>query len=95
MHRVPQQTDLKNYTSVFENEDFARATLDKWYQMGVYEVVQHHPHIINPLGVAVHEGKQRMVVDASESGLNECLVAPRFKLPSHGSIINQMWYGVL
>lgn len=93
MHQTPPSCDLKNYNSVFENEEFARVTLDKWKQMGVYEVVQQKPHIVNPLGVVVHEGKQRMVLDATASGLNACLLAPRFKLPSHSHIINQMCHG--
>lgn len=93
MHTFPAKKHMDNYPSILEHEEFARETLQKWLQMGVYKVVQERPHIINPLGVVVKDGKQRMVVDASASGLNDVLYSPKFKLPNHNQIMNKLHNG--
>lgn len=93
MHTIPQQCEIKNYSSVYEHEIFARETLEKWKKLGVYTETETKPHIISPLGVTLRDGKQRLVLDATVSGLNESLLVPKFKLPTHNSIINTMKYG--
>ena len=92
MHSIPTAVHIENYFSVFKHEAFAQETLNKWKHMGTYEEVDHKPHLINPLGVVEREGRLRLVVDATASGLNDILYPPKFQLPTHTSIIRKLNY---
>lgn len=91
LESIPPQCEIDNYSSINENIDFVKETLEKWEHLGVYQEVHDKPHVISPLGVAEKDGKKRLVVDATASGLNDHLVNPSFHLPTHSDIIRGLY----
>lgn len=93
MKEIPQANEIHNYSSIYEHESFARETVQKWQDLGFFIEVTQRPHIVNPLGVVVRHGKHRLVLDATATGLNDCLIKPKFHLPTHREIIATMSHG--
>lgn len=90
IHTEPTRTRRRNHESALasENLEFVRLTLDKWENMQVFRRTHDVPHIINSLSVISKEGKQRLVLDARSSGLNDCLLSPKFPLADIESIVS-------
>lgn len=62
--------------------------MERWEKMKVFRVVDFKPWIVNPLELVEKGGKLRLVLDATTvSGLNEYILALKFKLLSHSQII--------
>lgn len=88
----PPNRAIPNYASATSpaNHEFMRTTLNKWETMGIIRYVEHQPHIVNPLSVVVNENKQRLVLDARSSGLNDNIISPKFILPDIGEIVQTL-----
>lgn len=92
-HKTPPKTMTKNHISVYEHPEETKKILDKWKDMGVYRETEEEPWVVSPLGLTEKNGKLRLVLDAKESKLNEYILAPKFKLPSHSKVIKNLAYG--
>lgn len=92
MYKLPSKTQTKNHVSVTEsaNLDFVKEALGKWEAAKIFRYVEVKPLVLNPLKVVVKEDKKRLVLDARTSGLNDCLLAPKFELPSLEVIVNMI-----
>lgn len=92
LRAIPLRRTMRNHASAreAENIEFIKATLQKWEDMRVIKYVTDEPHIINPLNVVTSGIKKRLVLDAKASGLNDHIIAPKFKLPDMESIIDAL-----
>lgn len=95
MKTTPPSSKRNNHESASadENRTFTSQTLDKWEAMEVFRRVRKRPHTINPLAVISKDGKKRLVLDATSSGLNDCLMSPKFPLPDMESIVRTLYDG--
>lgn len=93
LRAIPPRRGIRNHTSARqeENREFVEATLQKWEETGVIKYVSYEPHIVNPFNVVVNGVKKRLVLDAKASGLNDHIIAPKFKLPDMETIIDTLY----
>lgn len=92
---LPLRRSVRNHTAARDAQNFAfvKETLQKWEDMGVIRYVEAEPHIVNPLNVVTSGTKRRLVLDAKASGLNDHILAPKFKLPDVESIVSSLHEG--
>lgn len=95
MHMIPEKKQLRNHTSLTENEnlEFVHEALEKWEITGVFRYTEDRPFLVNALKVIIKEKKKRLVLDARSSGLNDCIIAPKFALPNIELIVNTLFDG--
>lgn len=91
----PPRRLVPNHASanLAENKEFIANTLEKWRNMGILEYTAERPHIVNPLSVVTNGTKKRLVLDARSSGLNDHIIAPKFRLPNAETIIQSLHSG--
>ena len=76
----PEPAYRKNQPSAFENGDFVTTAVKELLQSGAVRVTNRNPHIVSPLGVAIHQRtqKKRLIFDL-RFGVNENLKPDKFK----------------
>ena len=69
--------ERKNNQSFFQNESFAVEEVKRLISLGRVEIVDHKPHIVNPLTVVIQRTKSRLILDCTY--LNQFVIVPEFK----------------
>ena len=69
--------ERKNNKSYFQNEEFAIDAVFQLIKKGKVEVIDHKPHVVNPLSVAIQRNKNRLILDCPY--LNQFIEVPHFK----------------
>ena len=81
---------VRNNASYFRYQEFADAEIGRLIESGRVEVVNKRPKCVNPLSVAVHPHKLRLVLDCSI--LNDYIVVPSFKFEDHKVAVQKWLY---
>lgn len=89
---LPPRRSMRNHPAARDPQNFVfvEKTLKTWEEMGVIKYTKEQPYIINPMNVVMSGTKKRLVMDATASGLNEHILAPKFKLPDVESIVSTL-----
>jgi len=73
----PPPFERRNNHSYHEHKDFAVSQILELIDKGKAEILDHKPHTVNPLSVAVQRRKLRLILDCSN--LNKYIEVPKFK----------------
>lgn len=90
LQEIPPRRTVRNHAPAREAENltFVKETLEKWESTGVIRFIPNELHIMNPFNVVTNGTKKRLVLDARTSGLNDYILASKFRLPDVESIVN-------
>ena len=97
---LPKPFYRPNYSSVTENVSAVRTELARLASLSKitpWRGPGRRPRVVSPMGVVLKDGKTRMIVDMTASGVNANLHNPHFSMPSVESALNTIrpgdWLG--
>ena len=76
--QVPPTYKLNNNKSALENSEFVSKAVLELLEANLIEECENKPHIVSPLSVSSHNGKQRLILDLSV--MNNCILSEKFTI---------------